>query len=104
MGEREWCDILEREFQKELIKTIKIRFSGAIVIKNDSSYIQGIPDLIILYNNKWAALEVKNSETASRQPNQEWYIDIMNNMSFAAFITPQNREDVLYDLERALRY
>ena len=36
---------LERDFQSKLIKELKNLFIGCIVMKLDSSYIQGIPDL-----------------------------------------------------------
>lgn len=93
---------LERDFQAKLIKELKQIFKGCIIMKNDSSYIQGIPDLIILYEDKWAALEVKKSATASHRPNQEYYVDIMDQMSFASFIYPENKEDVLYELQQTL--
>lgn len=89
---------LERDFQAKLIKEIKERFPGSIVMKNDSSYIQGIPDLLVLYRDKWAALEVKRSLTASHRPNQEYYVGLMNDMSFAEFISPENKEDILHEL------
>ena len=94
---------LERDFQAKLIKEIKDRFPGCIVLKNDSSYIQGIPDLLILFEDKWASLEVKRSNTASHRPNQEYYVDLMNNMSFSRFICPENKEDILHEMELALR-
>ena len=93
---------LERDFQAKLIKEIKQIFKGCIVIKNDSSYIQGIPDLLILYRDKWAALEVKKSATASHRPNQEYYVELMDEMSFASFIYPENKEEVLYELQQTL--
>lgn len=93
----------ESEFQKNLIYQIKALFPGCIVMKNDPNYIQGIPDLIILYENKWAALECKRSATASHRPNQEYYISLMDDMSFAAFVFPENREEILNELEQALR-
>ena len=77
---------LERDFQSKLIKEIKEKFPGCVVMKNDSSYIQGIPDLTVLYQDKWAMLEVKRSETASHRPNQEYYVGKMDKMSFARFI------------------
>lgn len=89
---------LERDFQRKLIKEIKDRFSGCIVMKNDPDYIQGIPDLTILYQNKWASLEVKKSARAARRPNQEHYVQKMNDMSFSAFIFPENKEEVLNEL------
>ena len=93
---------LERDFQAKLIKELKVMFKGCIIVKNDPNYIQGIPDLLILYNDRWAALEVKKSETAHHQPNQEYYVDLMDQMSFAAFIYPENKEEILYELQQAL--
>ena len=93
---------LERDFQARLIKEIKQIFKGCIVMKNDSSYIQGIPDLLILYRDKWAALEVKKSATAHHQPNQEYYVELMDEMSYASFIYPENKEEVLYELQQTL--
>ena len=90
---------LERDFQKNLIKDLKSMFKGCIVMKNDSSYIQGIPDLMIVFKDKWASLEVKKSATASKRPNQKYYVDIMNNMSFSRFIFPENEESVLEELK-----
>lgn len=93
---------LERDFQRNLIKELKDIFVGCIIMKNDSSYIQGIPDLLILYKDKWAALEVKKSATASHRPNQEYYVDKMDEMSYASFIYPENKEAVLDELQQAL--
>lgn len=93
---------LERDFQRNLIKELKDIFVGCIVMKNDSSYIQGIPDLLILYKDKWAALEVKKSATASHRPNQEYYVDKMDEMSYASFIYPENKEAVLDELQQTL--
>ena len=95
--------MLENKFQSNLIKEIKEMFPGCIVMKNDSSYIQGIPDLIVLYNNKWASLECKKSANARKQPNQEYYVGKMNEMSFSRFICPENKEEVLHDLQSALQ-
>lgn len=91
---------LERDFQRDLIKELKDIFEGCIVMKNDSSYIQGIPDLIVLFEDRWAALEVKKSRTASHRPNQEYYVDKMDDMSFARFVYPENKEDVLDELQQ----
>lgn len=93
--------MLERNFQSGLIKEIKSRFDGCIVMKNDASYIQGIPDLLILYKDKWASLECKKSQQASKQPNQEYYVNQMDAMSFSRFVCPENKEDVLNELQQA---
>ena len=92
----------ERDFQSNLIKKLHDRMPEAIVMKNDSAYIQGIPDLLILHNDKWAALECKRSATAKHQPNQEYYIDKMSKMSYAAFIFPENETEVLDALQQSL--
>lgn len=94
-------DILERNFQPKVIARLKQTFEGCIVIKTDPSYIQGFPDLIIFYNDRWAALECKRSGDATRRPNQEYWVDKMNSMSFASFISPENIEEVFYDLQRS---
>lgn len=93
----------ESTFQGNLIKKIKTRFPECIVLKNDPTYIQGIPDLLILNNNKWVALECKKSKSASARPNQAYYIDKMNGMSWAAFVYPENEEEVLNEIQSALQ-
>ena len=90
---------LEKIFQSELIKELKELFPGCIILKNDPTYIQGIPDLLILFEDKWAALEVKKSITASHRPNQEFYVSKMGRMSYANFIYPENKEVVLNELQ-----
>lgn len=95
--------MLESSFQGQLIKELKKMFPGCIVTKNDSSYIQGIPDLTIFYKDKWATLECKQNARAKRQPNQEYYVGRMNEMSFSKFICPENKEEVLYELQRTFK-
>lgn len=94
---------LERDFQAKLIKELKELFSDCIVTKLDASYIQGIPDLLILYKDKWATLECKRSAGAKRQPNQEYYVGLMNGMSFSRFVCPENKEEVLHELQQAFK-
>lgn len=93
----------ENAYQGKLIKRIKERFPTAMVLKNDEGYLQGIPDLMLLWQHRWAALEVKRGEDEMRNPgpNQAYYIDLMNDMSFAAFICPSNEEEVLDALQRS---
>lgn len=92
---------LERDFQSKLIKELKTEFEGCLVMKMDSSYIQGIPDLLILYKDKWALLECKRSAKATKRPNQEHYVEMLDNMSFSRFIFPENKEEVLNELRKA---
>lgn len=93
---------LENKFQAEVIKDVKKIFPGCIITKLDSSHIQGIPDLLILHNDKWAALECKKEKNAKHQPNQDYYVGKMNEMSFSRFIYPENKEEILRELQQAL--
>lgn len=90
---------LERDFQKKLIQDLKSIFLDCIVMKNDSAYIQGIPDLLVLFKDRWASLECKKSMNAKKQPNQEFYVNKMNEMSFSRFICPENKKTVLEELK-----
>ena len=89
---------LESGFQDRLIKTLEALFPGCMVFKMDQ--IQGIPDLLVLYRDKWASLECKRSAKAKRQPNQEYYVGKMNEMSFSRFVSPENKEKVLDELRQ----
>ncbi len=91
----------EAQYQTKLIKKIKVRFPGCVALKNDSGYQQGIPDWTILYNTKWATLEVKASRGSAQQPNQQYFVEQLDDMSFAAVIYPENEEEVLLALEQA---
>lgn len=92
----------ENVYQAELIKKIESLIPGCFVLKNDPNYIQGIPDLLILYEDKWAMLEVKRSEDDKHRPNQDYYIDRFGEWSYSSFIFPENEEVVLNELQRAL--
>lgn len=93
----------ESVFQAKLIREIKKRFPGAIVLKNDPNYIQGFPDLTVLYKDRWAVLEIKQSEKASHQPNQDFYILKADKMSVGRFVYPENMMEVLDDLARSFQ-
>ena len=93
----------ENKFQAEVIRDLKREFPGCMVLKNDPNYIQGIPDLLVLFKNKWAALEVKRSKNDSHRPNQDYYISLMNKMSYAKFIYPENKEEVFDELGRVFK-
>jgi hypothetical protein len=94
---------LESRFQKEHQDEILARFPGALILKLDTAYTQGVPDRIVLHETCWATLEYKRSTHARRQPNQPYYVDLMNRMSFSRFVSPENAEATLNELERALR-
>ena len=95
--------MLEKQFQSKLIKELKEKYPGAVVLKTDPEYIQGFPDLLILWQKHWAALECKRKDKSHIQPNQEFYVDYLNHMSFAAFIKPENKEEVLNAMEQAFK-
>ena len=93
----------ENQFQRTLVREIRNHYNNeCIVTKLDSGYIQGIPDLLILHKDKWATLECKKSKNAHRQPNQQYYVDKMDKMSFSKFIYPENKEEVLNELYETL--
>lgn len=91
----------EGKFQANLIKQLYETFPGCFITKLDSSYTQGVPDLLILYEDKWATLEAKKDKNASHQPNQDDYVAMMDRMSFSRFIYPENKEEVINDLQHA---
>ena len=93
----------ENKFQSDLKKEIKSVLTDCIITKLDCNDIQGIPDLLILNVSKWATLECKKNANASHRPNQDYYVDKMNRMSFSSFIFPENKEEVLNGLFKALR-
>lgn len=93
--------MLENRFKTNLVRELKERFPGCIVLHIDPNEIQGMPDLLVLCGDKWAALEVKRSANAPHRPNQDYYVDLMNRMSYAAFIYPENKEEILDDLQRS---
>lgn len=92
---------LESGFQDKLRNDLETLFPGCMIFKMDQ--IQGIPDLLILYNDKWASLECKKNAKATRQPNQEYYVNKMNDMSFSRFICPENKEEVINELCEAFK-
>lgn len=93
---------LESGFQDGLISDLKAMFPGCMVFKMDQ--IQGIPDLLILYKDKWASFECKKSLKAHKQPNQEYYVNLMNEMSFSRFVCPENKEERLNELYQAFEH
>ena len=91
----------ENKYQAKIIKKLEEMFPGCMIMKNDASYMQGLPDLVILWHEYWATLEVKTSKSASTQPNQDHYIERLNEMSFSAYIYPENEREVLSALQQA---
>lgn len=92
---------LESGFQDGIIKDLKNLFPGCMTFKMDQ--VQGIPDLLVLYKDKWASLECKQHSRAKRHPNQEYYVERMNEMSFSRFVSPENKEEVLHELQQTFQ-
>lgn len=90
--------MLENRFKTKLVNEIKEMLPGCMVLHLDPNEIQGIPDLLILYKNRWGCLEGKKTANATHRPNQDYYVNLMNDMSFAAFIYPENKDEVLEEL------
>jgi hypothetical protein len=93
--------VTENAYQAKLIRKLKRTFPGCEVLKNDPQYVQGILDLTLFWGPCWAMLEVKADANSAERPNQAYYVEQMNNMSFAAFIYPENEEEVLTALQEA---
>ena len=92
--------LTEQQFQKKVIERIEKEWPTAIVLKNDPTYLQGFLDLIIFFDDRWAALEVKKTRNSRRQPNQKYWVNITNQMSFGAFVFPENLEEIIRELQR----
>lgn len=95
--------MLENKFKQKLKKKIQELLPGSLVLHLDPTDIQGIPDMLVLYGNRWAALEGKKNASASHRPNQDYYVEQMNDMSFASFIFPENEKEVLDAMARSLK-
>lgn len=93
----------ENEYQAALIRRLKRRLPGCVVLKNDANLLQGFPDLTILYGERWAVLEVKASGSSPFQANQEYYLTELNKMGYASVIYPEIEQEVLDEIQQALR-
>lgn len=93
----------ENAYQAKIIKKLEAMFPGCVITKTDTGLRQGLPDILILWRKYWATLEIKASKDASSQPNQDYYIEKLNEMSFAAYIYPENEEEVLSALQQAFK-
>lgn len=89
-------------FKAALIKELERLFPGCVIIHQDPNRThQGIPDLLVLYGDTWIMLETKAATGSARQANQEYWVDFYNQMSYAAFVSPENVEDVLDAIQLA---
>ena len=96
---------LETDFAREILKPrLEQEFPGIVIIKQDpNTSFQGVPDHLLLFEDKWASLETKRTRKSKRRPNQEYYVDRFNDMSYAAFVSPENLDEVLDDLQSTFR-
>ena len=92
---------LESKFQRDLIDELEKIFPEALIYKNETR--QGFPDLTVLYKDHWALLECKREEKSTHQPNQDYYVERADRMSFARFIYPETKQEVLDELQQAFR-
>lgn len=96
--------MLESQFQKTFLNKLKNMLGDIVIMKNDPTYIQGIPDYTILVNDKWICLEFKKNKKASFRPNQKYYIDKLNKIGFCVVVYPENENEVLYEIQQAFRF
>lgn len=89
----------ESSFQRKLVAELSNLFPGALIYKNEG--IQGFPDLTVLWNRHWALLECKREEDSSKRTNQPYYIERANQMSFGRFVYPENKQEVIHELQQA---
>lgn len=92
----------ESAYRLDLCNRISTILPDCIIIKLPADQYQGIPDLLILFENKWAMLEVKMSENSVHEPNQDWYVEHCNEMSYASFIWPDIEDAILAELVEKL--
>lgn len=95
--------VLESSYATRLMKRLRDQYPGIVILKNDANYLQGVPDRLLLFENKWAMLETKRGVGGRHEPNQDWYVDLFNEMSFAAFIDPTNEREVLSGLQQTFQ-
>lgn len=91
---------LESKFQKEFNDDLEEAFPDCMIIRGNSALRQGVPDWLLLSGRNWAALEVKRDSTAKKQPNQPYYVEKMNGMSYAAFVSPENAQEVIREIQQ----
>lgn len=91
----------ESSFKTGLYNEIRNRFPGTEVVPNDPGYVQGFPDATVYFpNGRYFLLEGKRTSKAARQPNQDYYVNESPLSDNACFVYPENKEEILNELER----
>lgn len=94
----------ENQYQLMLIKEIRSWDQDIFVFPMDGGDYQGFQDILILYKDMYALLEVKMAEDSHRQPNQDWYVEYFSQHVFSSFIWPEIEREVLNDLQHTLLF
>lgn len=92
----------ENKYQADLVKEIRSWGDDFFVFPMDGSVYQGFQDILILYKDTYAVLEVKVAEDSEHQPNQDWYVQYFAQYVFSSFIWPEIEQEVLHDLQSTL--
>lgn len=98
MGVSRMARTPEGKFQSALVTSLEEIFTGCLIQKNDANYRQGVPDLLILFRDKWALLECKKSANETPRPNQPYYVAWAKQHSYGSFVYPENRDQVIKEL------
>ena len=94
----------ESTFKTRFLNRVEEEFPGCIIIRLDPEFLQGIPDTLVLIGTTWFALEFKRSKTAPKRPNQDYYVEKLYHMSYAAFVYPENEEEIFDELQRTFKF
>ena len=60
--------MLENKFKTGLVRELKERFPGCMVVHLDPNEIQGIPDLLVLYGTTWGGRQEISNCISSSEP------------------------------------
>jgi hypothetical protein len=88
----------ETEFKNRFFDKLDDQFPGCIRVPIDESQFRSFPDTLVLYGKNWAALEFKAERNSPRQPNQDYWVDVLEVWSFGRFVYPENCMEVLDEL------
>lgn len=102
--------MLEKDLQNRLLNWIRLKFDSKKIFIMKITPIpgipQGCPDIIILYDGGFVAIEMKRSSKASFRPNQKYYLEMLNTFQNGESIVcyPENFNEVKNLLKNILRH